>query len=190
MMGRLKSACIEYMLTKTDEVGLDVCLLYLYIATKYQIQEVEEKVLQTISHIPTADVTACTNYDLMSAAPLILRHAQWLEDGLEKYKKKIENILVELKKVLVKTNDGMKSFFNQLERTIRWSDKAVLRCEKGHSIEASCHCFRNDCHACAFLCRKTFAEKLKEYHSGAPQHRFVIDIQNLIADVAVSVISV
>ena len=90
MLGRLKYACCEYMIFAADQADLNQCLLYLHLAHKYQLSDVENKVLQMIYRRPTTDILACTSNDITFTAKLMLKHAQWLEGELKKYKQRVK----------------------------------------------------------------------------------------------------
>ena len=81
MLGKLKHACIEYMLSRAEEAELDEQLLYLSLAHRYEISNVEDKVLGLIYKTSTTDILKCANYDMSFVAPLMVRHAQWLEEN-------------------------------------------------------------------------------------------------------------
>ena len=160
MLGRLKHACSEYMISTAAQADLNECLLYLRLAHKYQLSDVEDKVLQLIQQRSVADIMACTNYDITFAAALILRRAQWLEEKLSKYKNKMKAIRPQLSQIIKDVNDEMSGFFSRLNQATNMKLNSWTYCSTGsHTLHITCK-FDDSCHGCASISRKQFKEEL------------------------------
>ena len=89
MLGRLKHACAEYMLSNALEGNLNDCMLYLNLATKYQLPDVECRLVTLMFDINTTAILSCNNFDLTSVSSLLLKRAQFLETKLNTSKENI-----------------------------------------------------------------------------------------------------
>ena len=169
MLCRLKHACSEYMISTAAQADLNECLLYLRLAHKYQLSDVEDKVLQLIQQRSVADIMACTNYDITFAAALILRRAQWLEEKLSKYKNKMNAIRPQLSQIIKDVNDEMSGFFSRLNRATNMKLNSWTHCSTGSHVLYLNRKFDDSCHGCASISRKQFKEELSVIYNTPAQ---------------------
>ena len=202
MLGRLKHACSEYMISDVDRADLNDCLLYLRLAHQYQFTDVENKVLQVIYQRSTADMLACRNYDITFVATLLLRHSQWLEKRVRKYqnklgeevyqyenkleeevrksKNKVETVTSWLTEISRHLNDDVSRFFDRLH-------DATYKCIT-YQYNPSCSCgshllygngFLDSCAECAYRSRHQFRSVLDElYEKTVAQPKLNISFLN------------
>ena len=92
MLGRLKHACAEYMVSSATAANLNDCMLYLSLAVRYQLPSVENKVVDLISDVDTRQMLSCSNFDRTSVASLMLKRAQILETSVNTYKGNMSSV--------------------------------------------------------------------------------------------------
>ena len=153
MLGRLKHACSDYMISNATSLQLNDCLFYLFLAHKYRLSDVEEKIISLNRQRSTADILRCSNYDVTAVGPLILKHTQWLEEEMTSLKSGINRF----KKWVSKS---ISDIINSLQ-TAMTDPVQPVRCKEGHTITGQGHndipfskiskTFVNNCHGCALL---------------------------------------
>ena len=140
MLGRLKHACAEYMVSSATAANLNDCMLYLSLAVRYQLPSVENKIVDLISNVDTRQLLPCSNFDRTSVASLMLKRAQILETSVNTYKGNMSSVksLVQNMFKYVRTEMG-----NELEWTVHEVIERVREIDYEH-IHCS-GCYRYGC---------------------------------------------
>ena len=172
ILGRLKHECIEYMISKAERVQLNECMLYLSLARKYQLHKVADKIIELNYQRSITDVMKCRNYDIVSAAPLMLRHAQWLEEEVRRNKTRIQNISAQALDLYTQVDTAVQSRFIALDEAqyrhkSRWASCSGQSCD-GHRSNQGTYIFGENCSQCGQECRQQFKEKLAYMWNQSP----------------------
>ena len=168
MLGRLKHACIEYMLSNADKAELNDCLLYLRLAQTYHLSDVSDKILGVVHRRSTVDIQACSNYDVEFIAPLMIRHAQWLEKQFRKCKLNVESFAPHLDVLKNDVKSDVRKLLNNIGSVVARPED-VVTCAKDHTLDpdgilSKLKKFFNNCPGCALLSRKQFKEYLNDLY--------------------------
>ena len=152
------------MISEVKDAELNECMLYLSLASKYQLLGVAEKVIEVIYQRSTTDVMQCKNYDIVSAAPLMLRHAQWLEEEVQRNTVRVENILSRANNLYTQVETAVNSRFDALNKAVCIDQKSYSclnqSCDgrRSNSLFRLPYTFGNICNQCAHNSRKQFKE--------------------------------
>ena len=167
MIGRLRHACIQCMISNAHKLELNERLLYLRLVYKYQLPEVEEKIVNWFCQRPTADILQCENYDIFSAAPLLLRRAQWLETELVRHQERIDSILSQAMELYTDLDKCVIGMLGRLTKAMNESNTPGQQCSSGHCISSGYSYNSNysavyisTCCHCALLSRQQFSNTL------------------------------
>ena len=172
MMGRLKQACTDYMISQAPGLQLNDALLFLRLAHKYQLPDVEKKVLSVHYKTSTADILKCSNFDATIAGPLLLMCAQWLETQVTAREKRISEIRSGVKDYKSWTSKMVSSILDSIGEAAN-APLDVATCTNNHKIYSprkyqkatggqNLFEFVTDCYACMFLSITQVKRRLDE----------------------------
>ena len=189
LLGRMKHACTQYILTEADNAELNDCLLYLRLAHQFQLTDVENKVLELTYQRSTADILACTNYDIASAAPLIIKHAQWLEERVELYTDRIARIKSSVHSVSYDVTKNVSWLVEKVRHATKYTRYNSSVCGNGHSLgktrgERFFKPYDEKCKNCSYLALGGVQLKLNEICAeGSNTPHFLHGIENKLGDI-------
>ena len=167
LLGKMKHACSEYMLTEAENAELNNCLFYLKVAHQFQLTDVENKVLELTYQRYTADVLACANYDVASAAPIIIKHAQWLEERIQLYTDMIHQISALIDRVSRDVTSQVSGLVRDIRHRMEYTGHSRVTCGNGHVIDSkprgdksARRQYDEECKSCAYLALQAIKQHL------------------------------
>ena len=162
------------MISNVEDSELNECMLYLSLASKYQLLGVTEKVIEVYHQRSITDVMQCENFDIVSAAPLMLIHARWLEEEVQRNTVRVENILSRAVDLYNQVDTAVKNRFKALSDALYTNKKGGYRCQNkqcdGFTVcDGLRHfVFSDSCYQCTQTSRKQFKETFTSIKNALP----------------------